>query len=51
MNVRNQNLGARWLRNDVEGSSLWESENRNTVQSITVQGGDKVDAMFMEVDG
>ncbi|KAL1823409.1 hypothetical protein ACET3Z_010187 [Daucus carota] len=42
--VKNQNVGARWLRNEGEGSQTWNRE-------ASMQGGDRVVARFMEVDG
>lgn len=40
--TRNQNLGAKWLRNSTAGESSWEQSNRST------PAADR--ARFMEVD-
>lgn len=50
-NMKNQNLGAKWLRNGPVERKTWEANSMNANQSTTVQGRDKAEERFMEVDG
>lgn len=49
-NARNQNIGARWLRNGGEGGQAWSPVGGAT-SSTVVQGGQQITARFMEIDG
>lgn len=51
INAKNQNIGAKWLRNGPDGGSPWTSNAEVSKGQTTVHGGDRVEAYFMEVDG
>lgn len=44
-NVKNENMGAKWLRNHPNGVQDWNSGERET---STGQGGGTIAASFME---
>lgn len=50
-NKKNQNLGAKWLRNGVDSSTLGVTEGGKFAHSTTAHGEDNMWANFMEVDG
>lgn len=50
-NIKNQNLGAKWLRNGNGDGNAWGSEGSSSKRSTTVQRGGDSSARFMEVDG
>lgn len=47
--AKNQNLGAKWLRNSTEGEGSWMKPSMATPSAE--RGKDKVEPKFMEVDG
>lgn len=50
-NMKTQNMGVRWLRNGGEGGHAWGPEAEKEQNSTTMQGGDRAEARFMEMDG
>ncbi|KAK1364928.1 hypothetical protein POM88_040489 [Heracleum sosnowskyi] len=49
-NVKNHNIGARWLRNGHDGAQTWNSGGQKMEGSTEIGVGEK-DARFMETDG
>lgn len=49
-NVKNHNIGARWLRNGQDGNSTWNSGGQKT-EGNTESGTGEKGAGFMETDG
>ncbi|KAL8117441.1 hypothetical protein AgCh_015362 [Apium graveolens] len=49
-NTRNQNMGAKWLRNGVDGGQAWGEEKGKQERSTTVHGEDGRDERIMEED-
>lgn len=49
--MKNQNLGAKWLRTGGEGSRQWSTSGEEKPQSTTAHGKSRMAARFMEVDG
>lgn len=47
--TKNDNLGARWLRNDINGP--WPTVDVHSSSSTTMRGGDEVVTQFINVDG
>lgn len=50
-NMRNQNRGARWLKNGADGGQSWTTRAETSNLPGEDHGGDTVIARFMEVDG
>lgn len=50
-NMNSQNLGAKWLRNGYGGNKAWEETVGGSKVETTVQGRDRVEERFKEVDG
>lgn len=50
-NMKNQNIGARWLKNDADGGMSWTARADTSNLPGDNHGGEKVTTRFMEVDG
>lgn len=50
-NVKNQNIGVRWLKNGMDGEQFWAAKHGTTSFPGDDYGGKEVTARFMEVDG
>lgn len=49
-NTKNQNMGAKWLRNNQDGGQAWNSGEKDRNANMMSGGGDAT-ARFMETDG
>lgn len=48
---KNQNIGARWLRNGADGGATWAAKSGGTSGSKTDEQTQRMGARFMEMDG